>query len=493
VPRQSRFPPHHVPGVLQFHDGSVFEKIPAPIREEAVGRLTNISVSPVCASYPSVSLQVHDNSRKRIYPSENVPFHQERMDVFPQDRIVLPSIEVPESPTSARQAADHRTRYTHRFPREFQGHSEMYLRPAVEDLSRRINVIRVTDNRSENLKRRRLEYEETPYYVSHLQSSPVVGPQSVFTQSFGRPERQHITLSEPGIHPRSSRNDDQLYRMQVIPHERQQTMRHEPERIQVHELSTLPSRQPDSDISRPMIQAFSHRSDATVILDSSQDTVGSVREYPIHSRFASLSHRDLPVRHECYVAEPGNVHNSSDTQPQYVRSGRDLLGVHGPARGIDPDTSAWRTKASLYESERRHIYSDGSSWPVGVHRPGFHSLHASQSRPRDAENIFFPRPHDPKATGSGRDRGSLRRDLNQHPPAHQPRAKSQVPITSLDDVDSIKQHGSYLSRAKQGLPPSAVRRYEVQLGKTLDPIRYGKCIGPNERMHPDSCAVRLSS
>ncbi|KAL1967511.1 hypothetical protein VTN77DRAFT_3026 [Rasamsonia byssochlamydoides] len=475
----SRFPPRQPPDVLRFPDGSIFEKIPDPIGEEAVPRSTNHSGSPVFVSGPSPSLRGRENPRKRMHPPENLPVRQDKVDISPQGHIVLPSIEVPESPPSPRQLADHRTSQTHRSLSEFQGYSQTHLRRPVEDLSRRINVIEVTDNRNESSKRRRLEYDEPPYDLSHHQSSPRDGPQPIFPQTFERPERQHIPMVAHGIQPGTGRNDHQFYRMQAIPLERQQTTRRPPERIPVRELSPVPLMQSDSGVFRPMTQAFSHHSEAPVFLDSSQRTVGSIRRSPIHSRFASLSHsRSYPVRDDGYVAEPGNVPNVSDTQPLYVSSGRDIPAVYGPAREIGPDASAWRSKASLYESERRHIYSQESSWPVDTRSHEHRPLRASQPPPRDRdiEDIFSPRRYVSKATDYSRDGGSLKMDFDFHqyppPPPHQSRAKSQVPAGSLNGVDSTNQHGSYLNRNKETLPPSAVRRYEVQLGKALDPIRY---------------------
>lgn len=464
---QPRFPSRQPPDVLRFPDGSIFEKIPAPIREEAVPRSTNPSGSPVFVSGPSSSLRGHENPRKRMRPPENLPFQQDRVDVSPQRHIVLPSIEVPESPPSPRQWVDHRTSQTHR--NEFQGHSQTHLRRPVEDLSRRINMINVADNRNESSKRRRLEYDERPYNLPHHQSSPGDGPQPMFPQSFERPERQHIPMVAHGTPPGTSRNDHQFYRAEVIPRERQQMTRHPPERIPIREPSPPPLMQSDSDVPRPMGQGFSRPSDVPVFLDSSQHSVGSIRRSPIHSRFASLSHnRGFPVRDEGYVTESGNVPNLPETQPLYVRSGRDP-----PARGTD--APAWRSKASLYESERRRIYSQGSSWPADMHSHEVHSLHASQPPPhdRDIEVISSPRRNVPRATDHIRDGGSLRIDpgFHQNPPLHQPRAKSQVSAV-VDGFTSSTQHGSYVNGNKETLPPSAVRRYEVQLGKTLDPIRY---------------------
>lgn len=404
-----------------------------------------------------------------MHPSENLPVHHDKVDVSPQGHIVLPSIEAPESPPSPRQWADHRTSQTHRS--EFQGHSQTHLRRPVEDLSRRINMINVTDNRNESSKRRRLEYDERPYNLPHYQPPPGDGSQPIFPQTFEGSERQHVPMVAHGTQPGTSRNDHHFYSSHVIPRERQQVTRHQPESIPIREPSLPPLMRSNSDIPRPIGQGFSRSSDVPAFLDPSQHSVGSIRRSPIHSRFASLSHsRGFPVRDDGYVTESGNVPNLPDAQPLYVRSGRDL-----PARGTD--SPAWRSKASLYESERRRIHSQGSSWPADAHNHELHYLHASQppSHDRVIEVISSPRRNAPKATDHIRDGGSLRLDagFHQNPPLHQPRAKPQVPAV-VDCFASTNQHGSYVNGNRETLPPSAVRRYENQLGKTLDPIRYGE-------------------
>ncbi|OKL60592.1 hypothetical protein UA08_04356 [Talaromyces atroroseus] len=126
-------------------------------------------------------------------------------------------------------------------------------------------------------------------------------------------------------------------------------------------------------------------------------------------------------------------------------------------RGSGSDDAVWRNKANSYMSQRRLLETRDSSWLASAPKPSFHlrrvqrSERVTHSPAFTQEDIMDPSPTfnvDGRAENALQQYGIQNRRVSSQPP--------------LSDTQ----------RKRDTLPASAMRRYEVQLERSLNSRRY---------------------
>lgn len=447
---EPRFSLPEAPDVLRLSDGSIFEKVPTSTVENSLCRPTDVSSAPVFIGGPTASVRGHENSRKRVHLSDNTPSNKTHVETPSRDRIILPSIEISDSLPTRRALDDNRIGDTRGIPREHHGVPSYLAWRPVEDLSQRINVIKLTDSVEENTKRRRLDLQESQYHVSTLRDEP----RPAFTGSLQRPAKSSIPPSNHVSRSTTRHEDTGQYRMHGM-------------RGGISYV--IPSHGSPYSSLRPKVAsdsrgATAHHGDDILILESPAHHPGVNRHPPFSSRVASLSQSgDRYVGNDGYLTRRV-IHDH--TNP--------VLDNQGRRSGLD--APAWRSKANLYESERRLIIAQEPSTPTGMH--GFPaSSHVTQTGRQERQIETLPSSHHrtPEPIAMNENRRPFKNELSTLQNLRQYKLRGTPPVleSGPDPIDSDRQNW-HSNRKKDTLPVSAVRRYEVQLEKSLNSDRYDR-------------------
>lgn len=377
------------PDILHFPDGSVFGKIPPVTSHARISRTDDIASVPVFVAGPrSFTEGLNDpTQRKRVHPGSHRAATNHKVDGSPRNKTIIPSIEHRESPVPARFSAGHRISDSSIIPGSIPRDSTQY-RPPLDELSKGIDLIDLTEDTSEFTKRRRLynQYSESMAESSKVNRVP-----------FRRLDPAAYILNEP--------------------------------REETHHLPYRPKEMPR--ISSGMVPAI-----PTISLDHpGSHSIPSVDHLP--------RYRDSSFMADGYETEaPGVTH---------FREDRPASGHH--VRGSGSDDATWRNKANSYRSQRRLLEAQDPTWSMSVPRSSFQGSRvqiperAIQSPAFNQEDVVEPAPNFKiNATAE---------NASQH---YARRVSSQPPLLDTQ-------------RKRDTLPASAMRRYEVQLEKSINSSR----------------------
>lgn len=379
----------------------------------------------------------NETTLKRIHPTAHRPPSRNRSGDSPRSHTIIPSIERRDSPISTGFPLQHKTSNPNILPNVARGTSGSTYRRPLDDLSKRIDLIDLTEDTHEFPKRRRLESQEvlsTPHrtssYRDDFMKSEALGSRTqpahlmkhkAYYESV--PQGNNLNMApilrtDPASYmtnrPREETTDQAAYNLNMKSYE-------------------VPSSIPRVSLDAP--ETF--------------DVSGST---PIgRPRVDTLPYRNLNSGGDSYLAEP--------LKEALPRMDRPVSSHH--SRGAGSDDAVWRSKANSYGSHRRLLAAQDSAWLSGSTNVPQSSLPAS--RTHRLERVTHSSAHNQEDfVESSVD---LTRDATpEHTPhyygAQNRRISSQPPVFDGQ-------------RKRDALPASAVRRYEVQLEKSLNPHRYG--------------------
>lgn len=394
--------PQRPPDILHFPDGSVFEKVPSSSGNPAfhLDRLAE----PVFARGPSVYHRTQDNPRKRVHDVVDMP--PQDMETSPRSHVVLPSIEAPDSSLVMQRRGDEARNFT-TMPDEPLKNSPRSSGRRVDDLSRGINVIDLTDD-GDAPKRRRLEGQDS-VHGKRAPASPG-GHYPYGADNLWRPSQRYASYEPRPLHdtvdavgPNAAIHD------------------HLPVTVPHHE-------------AVPVSPRAHLRADMT-----------SVPAQPVYRGTGDRvmwETAERPAVHYFTYAPEGQ----SVVDARYVGQAETrYVTTWDRNRHLDLDRPSWRSKARLYENERRLIDAQESRAPDV----------------RVVETWPYQREHKTEAGYYTEDTMTTR----TAPQAY--RVRTHVPIPASDAGGDSSRYAPYPSRRRDGLPASAVRRYKFEREKTL--------------------------
>lgn len=418
---KSQGPPtqRKAPDILHFPDGSVFSKITTASSHKRNSFPIDVSSAPVFVAGPRLfSEGNNETTLKRVHPTAHRPPSDSRGGDSPRSHMIIPSIERRDSPISLGFPLQHKTSDPNILPNVARAASASQYRRPLDELSKRINLIDLTEETHEVPKRRRLGSQEvTP--DSH-QSSSYISSEAVGSQT-------HLTKHKRYFEPVS-----QVDRLDIAPNMRTDQVPYVLNRPRV-ESSNRPASHADK---KPHVPSAIPRS----ILDSPEAFNGS-GSMPIgRPRFGTLpQYRDPNSSGDSYVAELPKEAPSRVDHP--------LTSHHN--RGAGSDDAMWRSKANSYGSQRRLLAAQDPAWLTGSTNMAQSSLPVSRTHEFDRV-AHSPAHNQEDLIGPIVD---LTRDATpDSTPVYygsQRRISSQPPVFDGQ-------------RKRDTLPASAVRRYEVQ-------------------------------
>jgi hypothetical protein len=327
----------------------------------------------------------------------------------------------------------HKTSDPNILPNIARGASASQYRRPLDELSKRIDLIDLTEDTHEVPKRRRLESQEvTPDFH---RSSSYMGSGAVGS----RIQSAHLTKHKRYFEsvPQGNRLDmAPIMRTDSAPYMMNRPREETTDRAAYHpndKLHDVPSSVP------------------RILLDSPEAFSGSGSTPIGRPRVDTLpQYRNLNSSGDSYIVEP--------PKEAPLRMNHPVSSHH--SRGAGSDDAVWRSKANSYGSQRRLLAAQDPAWLTGSTNVPQSSLPLSKTHrlervthsPAHNQEDFVEPPVD------------LTRDATPDNAPHyygaQRRISSQPPVFDGQ-------------RKRDALPASAVRRYEVQLEKSLNPHRYG--------------------
>lgn len=424
---------HQAPDILHFPDGSVFSKIKTISPHKRNSFPIDVSSAPVFVAGPRLFSEGNNGGTlKRVHPTANHPPSGNRSGDSPRGHTIIPSIERRDSPISTGFPLQHKTSDPNMLPSVARGPSVSQYRRPLDELSKRIDLIDLTEDTNEIPKRRRLEFQEAPSnahrssYRDEFRSSEAPGSraQAAPSMKYRRYCESVPQGKRPGVTP-IMRTDPASY---FVNRPRQET---DQAAYPDNNLHAVPSSIPQ------------------VLLDSSEAFNGSGSTPTSRPPINTLpQYRNMSSSGDCFVAEP----------PKEAPARLDHPASSHHSRGAGSDDAMWRSKANSYGSQRRLLAARDPAWLTGSTNVPQSSLpvsrtygieRATHSPAHNQEDFMEPLV-------------DLTRDATPDTTPHyygvQRRISSQPPFDG--------------QRKRDALPASAVRRYEVQLEK-LNPHRYG--------------------
>lgn len=380
----------------------------------------------------------NETTLKRVHPTAHRPPSGNRSGDSPRGHTIIPSIERRDSPISTGFPLQHKISDPNILPSVAHGASASQYRRPLDELSKRIDLIDLTEDTHEVPKRRRLESQEAPPNAHRSASSSY---RDEFRNSEAPGSRtQHAPLIK---HKRYYESVSQGKRTEVPP-----SMRTDQASYNVNR----PRQETDQAAYHPdyKLQAVPS-SVPRVLLDSPEAFNGSGSTPIGRPRVDNLpQYRNMDPSGDCYVAEP-----PKEAPP---RLDHPISSHH--SRGAGSDDAMWRSKANSYGSQRRLLAAQDPAWLMGSTNVPQPSL--PLSRTHRIERVTHSPAHNQEDFMEPL--VDLTRDATPDATSHyygaQRRISSQPPVFDGQ-------------RKRDALPASAVRRYEVQLEKTLNPHRYG--------------------
>lgn len=418
------------PHILQLPDGSGFRR-----------SSPNVSSAPVFVAGPGrLSAGYHENNSKRVQSVSDRSSSEKWMGESPRNYPMLQSIERRDSPHSIGSSLQHKSSDPNILSHNAAAHSISHTRRPFEELSRAVDLIDLTDDSFEVSKRRRVESKEVPskfYRSTVYKEEPVI---SVIANQRTQPRQLHSQsryvepvppLNRLDMGP--SRNDGFTLHSRTISREELTDNTANPPTARLRHPSS-------SDHSKPPGRA-------PQILDGSA-VVARIENVP--------QYRDFNYEGDGYVAAAAN-----QTAATSLRGHPQVKSHH--ARGARSDDAVWRGKVNSYEAHRNFLDSQNSALSAGPRGTSSQSFllptSRSQGRARDDHGfaeygqrhteqvidlIFSPPSENVHHWGAARTR----------------RISSQPPVLEGQ-------------RKKDLLPASTLRRYEVQLERSMNHHRQG--------------------
>ncbi|KAF3393080.1 hypothetical protein DPV78_009378 [Talaromyces pinophilus] len=428
---------HKAPDILHFPDGSVFSKITTVSSHKRNSFSIDVSSAPVFVGGPRLySEGTNETTLKRVHPTAHRPPNGNRSGDSPRDHTIIPSIERRDSPISTGFPLQHRTSDPNILPNVARGASASQYRRPLDELSKRIDLIDLTEDTHKVPKRRRLDSQEVPSNT-HRSSSyrdEFMGSEALGSRTQPAPLMKHKCYYEsvpqgkrPDMAP-IMRTDPASY---IMNRPRQETTDQAAYHLD-NKLHAVPSSVP------------------RILLDSPEAFNGSGSTSIGRLRVDNPQYRNLNSSGDSYVAEP----------PKEVPPRTDHPVSSHHSRGAGSDDAMWRSKANSYGSQRKLLAAQDPTWltpSTNLPHPSLpvsrtHRLERVTHSPAHTQEDFLEPVVD------------LTRDATpDNTPQYyggQRRISSQPPVFDGQ-------------RKRDALPASAVRRYEVQLEKSLNPHRYG--------------------
>ncbi|KAH8693084.1 hypothetical protein BGW36DRAFT_33749 [Talaromyces proteolyticus] len=417
----------NAPDILHFPDGSIFSKIPSSTPEGRPQPSADIPVAPVFVAGPSTAFGLHyENPRKRIHPSGILATNYDGGDLLPHEQTIFPSIEGSDLSAIEKSLARNRAYDSYSLHRTVHRDAIAQLDRPIEDLSRKIDVINLTDEGKDYPKRRRLQLEQI--------SSDLRRPVSCENIALHRLGDKRLPIIPPltarNRHIGQALDNRDVYRMPIASRDSNFLMEEHLE-------------QPIHTITRP--EASLEKSSMKAGLAPTGDYIRDDHRYTVDPYLDTLKQSKGPMlSNENYLVE---LPRNKVTQKPYIAG--------HPHFSYRPDNSGWRSKANDYEYQRGIIDAEDYTRPSSAHGP---QQHVGLLQPGERHEPDHPNARlDPRAASWG-----SRSSVPQYSPA----------------PSSHKLHGfrassrgspSATQKKKDGLPVSAIRRYEVQLEKSMNP------------------------
>ncbi|KAE8549750.1 hypothetical protein EYB25_008274 [Talaromyces marneffei] len=432
---------HKTPDILRFSDGSVFSKIPPVSSHKRNSFPIDVSSAPVFVAGPRLfSEGNNETTLKRVHPTAHRPPSRNRSGDSPRNHTIIPSIERRDSPISTGFPLQHKTSDPNILPNVVRGTSASQYRRPLDELSKRIDLIDLTEDQ-EFPKRRRLESQEilsdphrSSSYRDDLMSFEVVESRTQ-PGHLMKHKRYFESVSQgkrPDIAP-VMRTDPAPYMMNRPREETTDRAAYYPNNM-LHGSSTSVSR---------------------VVLGSSEAFNGSGSTPTGRPRVDTLpQYRNSNSSGDSYVVEP-----PKEAPPRMDYPASSHHSHH--SRGTGSDDAVWRSKANSYGSHRRLLAAQDPTWLTGS--TNVPQLSLPMSRAHRLERVTHSPVHNQEdfmEQSVDLTRDATPDNASQYYGTQNRRISSQPLV-----FDS--------QRKRDALPASAVRRYEVQLEKSLNPHRYG--------------------
>jgi len=470
--------------VMQLKNGSIIERVPVSVGEKIATQSLEPENAPVFVRGPEAFL---DRRRQFERPSRAPVAYRERM-VNPQNH-VLPSIEDPQTPppTLRRPEVAGSGPLTGGRSGAFPARHVTPLRRPVDDLSRRVDVIDITDDRGDTLKKRRIEYHEHTRDIFHPEYLP--RDAGSFAPTFDKgpyEEERCIPLISPGSGYKTIQDDARFHSEQIPSVDRRRMIGRHPDRITVNRASPFLTMHSKSDTARPSDRACMFPQGPPVSSDRHQYDVDSSHNSSLRPTFSGTGY----VRRDGSSAKPDQFSHFVSPQSHHIYNGnRAFSSLEGtrPFQEAGQSMSVWRgdynrrVYVSNDDFQSRSTYSHDFVHPVDLHDPGMLSHHVMQ-RPHlqdeQDEQIssrrtrYIPMPSDPD-----KDRWSSRMAPRSDPrlsptPRHQP-LSSRVPPPALDGNPHASQYAPYQDSSRTLHASSTTGCYETRRDGPLDSARYG--------------------
>lgn len=471
--------------IIHLDDCSVIERVAGPTEGKIVTRSIESENAPVFVRGP----EAFTDSGQQFERHFRAPVTYREKIVNPQDH-VLPSIEVPQTPPPAlrRPEADRVGPLPKGRLSRFPVRPVTPLRRPVEDLSRRVDVIDMTDDRGETFKKRRVEYHEPTREFAHHEYLPM--DVRSFTPTFDKgpnEEERYIPLISFGSGYNTIHDDARFHSEQRPFVDRGRIIGRHPNRTTTDRASPLLIRHSQSDTTRPLDRACMLTPEASVSSHRHQYDVDSSHNSSIRSTFAGAGYA---VKKDGSSARPAQFSHFVTPQSHHFYYGnRDLPDLEGTRPHQEPDQvmSAWRGNHSrrVYVSDdaaqSRNIYSHDFVRPINLHDPGVPSQHLMQ-RPRlqDTENELISSRRTryiPMISDQDKDTWSSRiaprSDQRFSPTSRHPPVSSRVPAPASDGIFHTSQDASYRENNRAHHSSSASSYYEARRDGPLYSARYG--------------------
>jgi hypothetical protein len=158
-------------------------------------------------------------------------------------------------------------------------------------------------------------------------------------------------------------------------------------------------------------------------------------------------HRDLGFKADGY---------ETDT-PRGTQFREDRPASSHHSRGSGSDDAVWRNKANSYRSQRRLLETQDPSWLASAPKPSFHASRVQRAE-RVSHSPAFAQ-EDIVELSPSFNADARAENAPQHYGIQNRRVSSQPPLSDTQ-------------RKRDTLPASAMRRYEVQLEKSMNSRRY---------------------
>lgn len=417
---------HKTPDFLHFPDGSVFSKVTQVSSHKRKSYPIDVSSMPVFVSGPRLPFHgSYEETPRRIHPTTHRPPGCDGRD-SPRGHKIIPSIERRDSPMSTGFPLHHKTSDPNILPNATRGALASQYRRPLDELSRRIDLIDLTDDTSEVHKRRRLEAQEVAPEFHH--SSSFLGADGA-GQSANL--AKHKRYTESRIHG-NSRDNTPIVMADPTPYMMNRPRDETSDRATYHPINSL------HHVSR---------SAPWVLLDSSEASKGPGNSPLGPPRIDTLHHyRNINTSSDNLIAGP----------PYEAPSRMDHPASSRPIRGTGSDDAVWRSKANSYGSQRKLLAAHDPAW-----LPGPANAPQPVSRTHRLERVTQSPAHNQEDVGEPLVdlTGDATPDSAPRYYGGQQRTFSQPPVFEGQ-------------RKRDALPASAVRRYEVQLEKSLDSHRY---------------------